>query len=187
MAYSSVAQAAYALVPLATLTLMFFDQAIFYLIAYLFMTLGAFAVLLIVTRDAESEDLTAFSGLYHRAPWLAVAMTVFLLSLAGLPITGGFFGKFYIFLGSLGAGKYWLAAVMAVTSVISYVYYFSIVRQMYMRPGKEEPLAVPASVAVVVLIAFIGTVGIGFAPQLVLSGIQTYFPNLGEMFIYAPR
>lgn len=96
-AYSSIAQAGYILVPLASLSHLFFIQnnqvvstMIFYLFAYLFMNLGAFAVIQAVTNQAGTEDIKAFAGLYHRSPWKAFAMTIFLLSLAGLPITAGF-------------------------------------------------------------------------------------------------
>src|SRR5699024_4879530 len=89
-AYSSIAQAGYILVPFATLTVLVFEQTVFYLIAYLMMNMGAFAILMIVTRDQDSEDISSFAGLYHRSPWLAIAMTIFLLSLAGIPISAGF-------------------------------------------------------------------------------------------------
>jgi NADH-quinone oxidoreductase subunit N len=177
MAYSSIAQAGYILVPFATITSLIFEQTVFYLIAYLLMNMGVFAVITIVTRDRGSDDIKSFAGLYHRAPFLAVAMTFFLLSLAGIPISAGFFGKFYIFMSSLVMHNYWLAGIMVVTSVVSYYYYFGIIRQMYMRPGETEAkVRVPAAVALVVLIAFIGTVGIGIVPGSVMSFIHHNFP-----------
>ncbi|MBP1934791.1 NADH-quinone oxidoreductase subunit NuoN [Ammoniphilus resinae] len=177
MAYSSIAQAGYILVPFATLTSLIFEQTVFYLIAYLLMNMGAFAIIMIVTGDRETEDIRSFAGLYHRAPFLAIAMTFFLLSLAGIPISAGFFGKFYIFMSSLVMGNYWLAGIMIATSVVSYYYYFGIIRQMYMRPGETEaPLRVPAGIAVIVLIAFIGTVGVGIVPDSVLNFIHANFP-----------
>ncbi|MEW9671178.1 NADH-quinone oxidoreductase subunit NuoN [Ammoniphilus sp. 3BR4] len=177
MAYSSIAQAGYILVPFATITSLVFEQTVFYLVAYLLMNMGAFAVIMIVTRDRGSEDLVSFAGLYHRAPWVAIAMTMFLLSLAGIPISAGFFGKFYIFMSSLVVGNYWLAGIMVATSVVSYYYYFGIIRQMYMRPGAtESPLRVPASIAVIVLIALVGTVGVGLVPDTLMNFIHTNFP-----------
>lgn len=177
MAYSSIAQAGYILVPFATITSLIFEQTVFYLVAYLLMNMGAFAIIMIVTRDRGTEDLISFAGLYHRAPWLAIAMTMFLLSLAGIPISAGFFGKFYIFMSSLVVANYWLAGIMVATSVVSYYYYFGIIRQMYMRPGATEtPLRVPASIAVIVLIALIGTVGVGIVPDTLMNFIHTNFP-----------
>lgn len=177
MAYSSIAQAGYILVPFATLTVLVFEQTVFYLIAYLMMNMGAFAILMIVTRDRNSEDISSFAGLYHRSPFMAIAMTVFLLSLAGIPITAGFFGKFYIFMSSLVMQNYWLPSIMMATSVVSYFYYFSIIKQMYMRPGETESrLPVPASIGVIVALAFVGTVGVGIMPDTVMNFIHTNFP-----------
>lgn len=177
MAYSGIAQAGYLLVPFASLTGLLLDQTVFYLIAYLLANMGAFAIIMIVSRDQETEEVRGFAGLYHRAPWVAIAMTFFLLSLAGIPISAGFFGKFYIFMSAVGLMKYWLAGIMLATSVISYYYYFGIVRQMYMRPGETEaPLRVPAPIAVVVLITLIGTVVIGVMPEPVIQYIHTNFP-----------
>ncbi len=94
LAYSAIAQAGYMLVPVATLTgALMFESTVYYLMAYLFMTLGAFTVVMQVERDSGREGIEAFAGLSRRSPWTAAAMTVFLLSLAGIPITGGFFGR----------------------------------------------------------------------------------------------
>lgn len=89
-AYSSIAQAGYILVPFAVLTNLITDMVFFYLFAYLFMNLGAFAVIQSVTKQMGTEEIHGFAGLYHKAPFKALAMTIFLLSLAGLPITAGF-------------------------------------------------------------------------------------------------
>lgn len=175
MAYSGIAQAGYLLVPFVTLSLFFFEQVIFYLIAYLLMSFGAFAIITVVTRDRQTEDLKAFAGLYHRSPLAAVGMTICLLSLAGIPVSMGFFGKFYLFLSALSMQKYWLAGIMIVTSVISYYYYFGIIRQMYMRTGETEaPLRFPAPVAVVVLITCVATLVFGIIPGTAVEAIQTY-------------
>lgn len=182
MAYSGIAQAGYLLVPFATLTVLMFEQTIFYLVAYLLANMGIFAIIMIVNRDQQTEDIKSFAGLYHRAPWIAIAMTFFLLSLAGIPISAGFFGKFYIFMSTIVHSSYWLAGIMLATSVVSYYYYFGVIRQMYMRPGKTEtPLKVPGTIALVVLIAFIGTVVIGVMPEPVMQYIHTNFP-LQQMF-----
>jgi NADH-quinone oxidoreductase subunit N len=177
-AFSSIAQAGYILVPLAVANPLMLDEMVFYLIVYLLMNLGAFAVILAVTTDRGTDELRAFAGLYHRSPLMAVAMTIFLISLAGIPITGGFFGKLYIFLGTLWAGNYWLAGIMVATSVISYYYYFGIIRQMYMRPGDTEArINVPVSLAIVLIIGLIGTIVTGFFPNTILDYIQTEFDS----------
>lgn len=187
-AYSSIAQAGYILVPFAVSAHLFLfvpnmviDTAIYYLLAYLFMTLGAFAVIQLVIQDSGTEELKAFAGLYHRAPWVAMAMTIFLISLAGLPITAGFVGKFYIFMGAVKANYIWLAAVMVITSVISYFYYFGIITQMYMRPGAERPLSVPWSLRVILVICVLGTFLLAIFPTAVFDYFNQYF-NIVEMF-----
>jgi NADH-quinone oxidoreductase subunit N len=177
MAYSGIAQAGYILVPLASFTMLLYDQTVYYLFAYLLANMGIFAVITIVNRDQGTEDVSSFAGLYHRAPWVAVAMTFFLLSLAGIPVTAGFMGKFYIFMSAVAYHKFWLAGIMMATSVVSYFYYFGLIRQMYMRPGKTEaPLKVPAAIVVVLIVALVGTVAAGAFPGSVIAYIHNHFP-----------
>lgn len=176
MAYSSIAQAGYLLVPLATITPMMLDYLVYYLIAYLLMNLGMFAVLVHVTRDRGTDEIRAFAGLYHRAPFTAIAMSIFMISLAGIPITAGFFGKFYIFVGSIWDNNYWLAAIMIATSVISYYYYFGVIRQMYMRPGDTEAkLRLPVSLTIVLVICVVGVLLGGVFSDEILELIREYF------------
>ncbi|MCR8844766.1 NADH-quinone oxidoreductase subunit N [Paenibacillus sp. SC116] len=144
LALSGVANAGYLLVPVG---LNIFQPTVwysssfssfwYYLIAYVFTTIGAFAILAIVSKGAGHEELKCFAGLYYKAPWLAVAMTIFVLSLAGIPITAGFFGKLYILLGAVATHTLWLAIVMMVTSVISFYVYFGFIRQMFMRNSES--------------------------------------------------
>lgn len=175
MAYSSIAQAGYLLVPLATYSGLSFYFLIYYLMAYLLMNLGMFAILIAVTNDRGTDEVRAFAGLYHRAPFTAIAMSIFMISLAGIPITAGFFGKLYIFMGSIAVNNYWLAAVMIVTSVISYYYYFGVMRQMYMRTGDtESKLKLPVSLTIVLVIGVIGTLLGGIFSDNVLDLIRQY-------------
>jgi NADH-quinone oxidoreductase subunit N len=107
---------------------------------------------------------------------MAIAMSIFLLSLAGIPVTVGFFGKFYLFMGALAQENYWLSAIMIVTSVVSYYYYFGIIRQMYMRPGESEaPLAVPKGIWLLVMVLAAATVFFGIFPGLLTDYIQAHF------------
>lgn len=188
MAYSSIAQAGYLLVPLATVTPMMLDYLGFYLVTYLLMNLGMFAILTTVTNDRGSDEISAFAGLYHRAPFTAIAMSIFMLSLAGIPITAGFFGKFYIFMGSIYDNNYWLAAIMIATSVISYYYYFGVMRQMYMRAGDTEAkLRLPMTVTIVLLIGVVGTLLGGIFSDEILLFMREYFydpinDNFMQMF-----
>jgi NADH-quinone oxidoreductase subunit N len=173
MAYSGIAQAGYLLVPLAA-SLSFnitMSMIVYYALAYVLMTLGAFAVISHVTEDAKSEDITSFAGLAKRSPFLAHAMTVFLISSAGLPFTAGFVGKVYIFLGVMTSQMVWLAVVMIVTSTISFFYYFGIIRQMYMREPKEDAgmLKAPTSISIIVIVSLVGTIGLAFFANLLTN------------------
>lgn len=146
-----------------------FSQILFYGIGYILAIMGIFAIVVVVGEDTRtrllgkkektlgSEDLVqannavladaldhdaieTYRGLYYRSPLLAIAMTVFLVSLAGLPVTAGFFGKFYIFLGAMTNEMYWLALVMALTSIISFYYYFQVIRVMFLEPAIDSDL-----------------------------------------------
>ncbi len=187
LAFSSVAQAGYILIPLATLIgIEFIDLSItniiFYLFAYLIMNLGVFSIVTIVCRDANTDDISAFRGLYHRSPLLGIAMTIFLLSLAGLPVTIGFIAKFNIFISAITVDSYILAGIMLITSVISYYYYFGIIKQMYMRPGNTEArVKVAYTMQLVILLLFLATVLLGIFPNVLLDFIDINF-NFTDLF-----
>lgn len=180
LAYSGIANAGYLLVPItvqfSTAHFSNFSEFIYYLTAYLFMNIGAFAVLMIIERSTGSEQLSGFAGLYHRAPYTAAAMSLIILSLAGFPITGGFFGKLFILLGAMETQYYWLAAIMLATTVVAYYYYFGVIRQMFMRTGNEsEVIKVPLTLGVTAwLCAIIGVV-LGFFPHILLNAIEKIF------------
>ncbi|PYZ96067.1 NADH-quinone oxidoreductase subunit N [Alteribacter lacisalsi] len=189
MAYSGIAQAGFLLVPLAAVTTA--DLAIsvfmFYAAAYMLMTLGAFAVITIVTEAADSEDVSGFTGLYYRSPFLAFSMSAFLISLAGLPISAGFIGKAWIFFHTVSAGMIWLAVVMVLATVISFFYYFRIIQRLFVRsvdtsaaeaevaaarePG--APVAVSPGMTVVLAVTLAGTVGLGIIPFLLTNWFTT--------------
>lgn len=172
MAYSGIAQIGYVLIPVATLGHFLMESTLYYLLAYLLMTMGAFAVIFLVTEEAKNDEISAFAGLYHRSPVLAVLMTIFLISLAGFPITAGFFGKFYILLNTIHNPDQlvWLAGVMIVTTIVSYFYYFRIIRQIYFRnPVNSTPLVIPWPIGFVVGIGFIGTVGLAVFPHWIVT------------------
>lgn len=179
MAYSGIAQAGYLLVPIAALPIIgtfSLNMILFYSIAYLMMTLGAFAVITLVTEDAGTNDLSSFAGLFQRAPYLAIAMTIFLVSLAGLPLTAGFIGKAQIFFGAAAADLLWLAIIMIVMSVVSFFYYFAFIKQMFMTDPKanDEELKVPMSLNAVITVALAVTLILGIMPNLVLDVFTTF-------------
>jgi len=140
LGYSGIAQVGYILVALAGVTPLGLRYAIYYLTAYAFMNLGAFAVAAAISgEDEEGAHLSAYRGLARRRPWLAAAMTVFLLALAGLPPTAGFLGKILILATSASTGYLWLAALLIVGTAISLYAYVKVIRAMYGRDEREVP------------------------------------------------
>ncbi|ADI00622.1 NADH-quinone oxidoreductase subunit N [Salisediminibacterium selenitireducens] len=178
MAFSGIAQAGYLLVPLATVLGNASTNIIaFYSVAYVLMTLGAFAIITLVTEDAGGKTgLDAFAGLYKRSPYMAIALTIFFLSLAGMPFTAGFIGKANIFILAITGDMLWLAIIMIVTSIISFFYYFGVMKQMFMVEPKanDETLKVPTSINAVVSITLAATIILGVLPNL-LFNIFTQF------------
>ncbi len=136
LGYSGIAQVGYILAALAGSTSLGLRYAIYYLAAYAFMNLGAFAVIAAVSREGEDgAQLHSYQGLARRHPWLAAAMTVFLLALAGLPPTAGFLGKILILATSVSTGYVWLAGLLIAGTAVSLYAYAKVVRAMY---GREE-------------------------------------------------
>ncbi|RAK20425.1 NADH dehydrogenase subunit N [Anoxybacillus vitaminiphilus] len=183
-AYSSIAHAGYLLVGFVTMSMFIIDSIWFYLVAYLLMNLGAFAILQVIADKSGSEDISQFAGLYRRSPLVAVAMGIFILSLAGIPGTAGFIGKVNIFLGAFVTepAHYVLAAVMIATTVISYVYYFGILTQMFFRPAAEQtPVKLPLGVMMVVIFCAIGTIVFGVVPSIVYDFLNQ-FEHFGDFF-----
>jgi NADH-quinone oxidoreductase subunit N len=173
LAYSSIAQAGYMLLPFALVGLgedaLAFESAVLYILIYAVMNLGAFAVVVALAREAPGALLADFAGLWRsrRAPGLAVAMALFLLSLAGIPPLAGFWAKFRIFQAAISTEQVWLAVVMVINSVISLYYYVAIVREMFFvdLPGAGR-LRVPAGVASVAALSALTVVAVGLFPDL---------------------
>ncbi|WML41630.1 NADH-quinone oxidoreductase subunit NuoN [Neobacillus sp. OS1-2] len=170
-AYSSIAHAGYILVALTTLSTNMIYSIWFYLLAYMLMNLGAFAVIQVVTEKSGSTKIADFAGLYRRSPILAVLMGILLVSLAGFPGTAGFIGKLNIFVGAFaGTPHYVLAAIMIATTVVSYFYYFGVMTQMFFRPATDDrKLNIPFGIVVVLLVAVVGSVLFGIMPNIALD------------------
>ncbi|WP_338471022.1 NADH-quinone oxidoreductase subunit NuoN [Niallia sp. XMNu-256] len=182
-AYSSIAHAGYLLVALTALSAFMFDSLWFYLMAYLFMNLGAFAIIGLFTDQKESEDIRHFSGLYQRSPALAVAMGIMILSLAGIPGTAGFIGKLNIITGALVLDQpmYVLVSVMIATTVISYVYYFRILAQMFFRKAVTlQPIKVPVPTGIVLALCVAATILFGIFPNFAFDFLQAQFYEFGD-------
>ncbi len=175
LAYSSIAHAGYVLIGLAAANDDGISSAMFYLLIYCVMNIGAFgAVILAKTEDGESLMISDYAGLGTRKPLLAMFMTIMLLSLAGFPPTAGFFGKFYIFKSAIGSELYLLVIVGAINTAISAFYYLRVVVTMYMREPEEELEFTPYASTLVIglVIAAIGVLLIGVLPSLMLTPAQ---------------
>jgi NADH-quinone oxidoreductase subunit N len=185
LAYSSIAQAGYMLLPFAlvgadpVVNEHAFSAAVTYILIYAIMTLGAFAVVIAMSKESRGLLISDFAGLGRRAPVIAVAMTVFMVSLAGIPPTAGFWAKFLVFRVAIEAGGVGtaLAVVMLVNSVISLVYYLAVPRQMlFEEPEHDRPLASPRLVTIVTVLATLAVVVVGLWPEILAQ-----FPPLSTL------
>jgi NADH-quinone oxidoreductase subunit N len=173
LAYSSIAHAGYVLVALAARSQVGTAAAMFYLAAYALMNIGAFAVVSHLSgRGERYQNIEDFSGLAQKQPLTAAMLSIFLLSLIGVPLTGGFFGKFYIFKAALESHLVWLTVLGLLTSAVAAYYYLRILVMMYMREPCEavenaEPLS-PGLRAALILPA-LGTLLLGIFPGWVLA------------------
>ncbi|HSK19556.1 MAG TPA: NADH-quinone oxidoreductase subunit N [Longimicrobiales bacterium] len=169
LAYSSIAHAGYLLVALAASSVLGAASFLFYAVTYTLMTMGAFAVMMAVAQRGETRlDLDAYSGLAWRRPLLGVVMTIFLLSLAGFPFTGGFIGKVFILRAAVERGLVLLAVVLVLASLISYFYYLRVAWYMWFREPVEGRTSDPAPLAPAMTIALVfaaaGVVFLGVLP-----------------------
>ena len=169
LAYSSIAHAGYILIGVLAASETGLWALMFYILAYSFFTLGAFGtVVLLERREYAGETLSDYAGLARRAPFLAACMLIFLLALTGLPPTGGFFGKFYLFAAAVEAGWTWVALIGVLTSAISLYYYMAVVVQMYFKDAEETspiPLRAPGLVVAIGFCAVV-TVILGLLPGI---------------------
>ena len=185
LAYSSIAHAGYILVAFAAVTGMAnsdspdgaipaYAAVLFYLLSYALVKVGAFTIVSqLGGKDEKYVTLEDYAGLSQRHPVAAAALSLFLLSLLGLPVTAGFFGKFYIFKAAVNSHLIWLAVLMAVNSIIGAYYYFKVIVAMYMREPAEDtaataPIAFPATVSIVVAVCALATVYFGLLPNQAL-------------------
>ncbi|HAP74849.1 MAG TPA: NADH-quinone oxidoreductase subunit N [Acidimicrobiaceae bacterium] len=187
LAYSSVSQGGFILMPLAVAGTgeaagPALKAVVVYLLIYAATNLGAFAVVIAVARKTRSGEISSFGGLFNYAPGLAVMMTIFLASLAGIPPLGGWYAKFGAFRAVVEAGGGWgytIAIVGAINAVIATAYYITVMREMWMKPapdGDETPVRVPSPIVVAIALCGIGTMVMG-----VLPGAVARFGDLADL------
>jgi NADH-quinone oxidoreductase subunit N len=172
LAYSSIAHAGYMLLPFAVVgrgaDASAFSASVTYILIYGVMNLGIFAVVVGLSREAPRLLISDFAGLVRRAPVIAIAVAVFMVSLAGIPPTAGFWAKFFVFRAAIEGGGFgpWLAALMVVNSVISLYYYLTVARQAVIVEGEETVFRAPALVTGVVFVATVVILVVGVYPDL---------------------
>jgi NADH-quinone oxidoreductase subunit N len=181
LAYSSIAHGGYLLLGIVSANSAGKAAILFYLLAYAVTNIGALGIVaLLGTGQSQHDELRDFAGLWRSRPALAGLMTVFLLSLGGIPPTAGFIGKWYIFGAAIQEGHYWLAIIGVLTSVVSVFFYLRIVVMMYMTEGPEMvrprvPVAAMAGLA----LAVVAVLYLGILPtrvlDLALDSISTIF------------
>jgi NADH-quinone oxidoreductase subunit N len=172
LAYSSIAHAGYLLVAFAAQPQLGTSAAMFYTAAYAAMNVGAFAVVShFASRDEKYVTLEDYAGLGHRSPLLAATLTIFLLSLIGIPATGGFFAKFYVFSAALKANLIGLTIIGVLNSAVGAYYYLRIIVMMYMKESQEEAPVAPVSVSLgfALAITVLATLYLGILPGRVLN------------------
>jgi len=185
LAYSSIAHAGYILTGLVPGTSAGADAALFYLFAYAFMNIGAFAIILAMEKAGEDDALqNRAAGLGERQPLMAFAMALFMFSLAGVPPLAGFFGKFFVFKAAVDGGWAWLAAFAMLNSVVGAYYYLRVTVAMYFE-HPDETEAVPAGkqrwtpLRVGVGLAVFFTVIIGVLPGMWVGLFESGMALLG--------
>jgi len=166
LAYSSVAQAGYILIGFAVATKLSVASALFYCLAHTVMAAGTFIIIAALVYVKIGENLEDYAGLWKRAPFMAFAMMIILLSLAGIPPLVGFWGKFWLFMSAIEAGMVWLAVIGVLNSALSLYYYFAVVKFMFFKePSSHEKLEIPVSATIAVAIALLCVILFGLFPD----------------------
>jgi NADH-quinone oxidoreductase subunit N len=168
LAYSSIAHAGYIMIALTAGGEAGFSAGIFYLLAYTVMNIGAFAIIVLFAGKGEKlENIKDYSGFGLKYPFAGIAMSIFMLSLAGIPGTAGFIGKYRIFMAAVNSGYIGLAVIGVLNSLVSVWYYIGVIVNMYMVPEAElkTEYYLSTTLMVAVLIALFGTVWLGLFPN----------------------
>lgn len=183
-AYSGIAHAGYLLVPLVALSPFTMDSMWFYMLAYMLMNIGAFAIIHGLILQNNEENITIFTGLYKRSPFTAIMMTILFYRWLGYQERLASW-KINIFLGALHVepAHYVLASIMMGTTVVSFVYYFRILQQMFFRTGEtEERIRLPLNIKVVMSLCAISIVILGIMPMIGYNFFYEYFPLMKDFF-----
>jgi NADH-quinone oxidoreductase subunit N len=163
LAYSSIAQAGYALIGLSAMSQSGITAIVFYLLMYTVTNLVTFGVIILASRAIGSDEIADYAGLSRRSPGLALALMVGFLSLGGMPPLAGFFGKFFIFTAAVEAGQIWLAVIGVLNAIIGLYYYLTVLKVVYLYRSERDNLAiaVPRPYALALGLCALGVIVIG--------------------------
>jgi NADH-quinone oxidoreductase subunit N len=167
LAFSSISHAGYLLFAIVALSSASGNAVFMYATAYSIASIIAFGVLLLIQQQLGSDSFESFNGLGKRNPFLAAVLTIAMLSLAGIPLTAGFVGKFLMFTGAMARYQVWLVGIAVINAIISIFYYFRVIISMYFRTAEHEELTVPGYYQFVLGFSALATLIIGIFPALI--------------------
>lgn len=173
LAYSSIAQAGYMMIGIATPGIGS-HAVLFFMLSYAFTNLGAFICIIAISQRINSDEISDFAGMIRRSPFLAIMLTYCLISLTGIPPTAGFFAKFYLFYGGVQGGLVPLVLIAVVASAISAFYYLKIVRAMLLSPAPADapPVSASPAASLAIVLSVLGVLVLGVYPTLVLDALN---------------
>ncbi|HEX8843024.1 MAG TPA: NADH-quinone oxidoreductase subunit N [Pyrinomonadaceae bacterium] len=187
LAYSSISNAGYLLLGLIAMNGYGYVGLAIYLLVYTLMNLGAFGIIISLRRRGIiGDNVNDMTGLGQKAPGMAILMTIFMLSLGGLPVTGGFIGKYFLFGGLIQRGDtdgkswyYWLAIWAIINTVVSFYYYVRFIRAMYLsdRGADDRPLSMSPALTTALVVSLVGIIFIGIYPQPFIDIAQKLLPH----------
>ena len=169
LAFSSISHAGYLLFAILALSVSSANSVFIYATAYSIASIIAFGGLILVQQQTGSDNFESFNGLAKNNPFLALVITISMLSLAGIPLTAGFIGKFYMFNGALSQYHVWLAVIAVVNAIISIFYYFRVIIAMYFRNAERAQITVPSYYIFVLGFSALATIVIGIYPGFIAS------------------
>jgi NADH-quinone oxidoreductase subunit N len=169
LAFSSISHVGYLLFAIIALGAASANAVFMYTVAYYIASIIAFGALILVKQQTDSENFESFNGLAAKNPFLAAVLTIAMLSLAGIPLTAGFIGKFYMFNSALSQYQVWLVIIAVVNAIISIFYYFRVIIAMYFRSAERTEVVVPAYYTFVLGFSAIATIVIGVYPSLIAN------------------
>jgi NADH-quinone oxidoreductase subunit N len=169
LAYSSISHAGYMLFSLIVLTANSASNVLVYAAAYTFASIIAFAVLILVKQKTGGDSIDSFNGLGKKNPLVAIALTVAMLSLAGIPLTAGFIGKYVMFLNVMENYQITLVVIAILNALIGFYYYFKVIVAMWFKDGDEIVLDAPFQYKIVLVLSLIVTLLLGLYPSLILN------------------